>query len=55
VDPKLVKEILGDTKIVDALFKFLYNVKTGKKKVTDNPAGLFLTIVGLNKPKERPK
>lgn len=55
VDPKLVKQILGDSKIVDALFKFCYNVKTGKKKVTDNPAGLFLTIVGLNKPKERPE
>lgn len=55
VDPKLVKQIIGDSKKVDEVFKFAFAVKSGKRKVTDNIGGLFLTVVGLNKSKQRPE
>lgn len=46
-DPKLIKQILGDVKKLDALFSFTYKHKTGKVKADKNPGGLFLKIVGL--------
>jgi plasmid replication initiation protein len=45
--PKLVQQILGDPEMVDKLFKFIYQLKTGQVKSTKNPAGLFLKMCGL--------
>lgn len=46
-DPKLVSQILGDAKKLNALFSFCYKHKTGKVKADKNPGGLFLKMVGL--------
>jgi hypothetical protein len=46
-EPKLVQDILQSAKHVDALFAFIYELKTDKIKVTKNPGGLFLKMVGL--------
>ena len=46
-DPKLISQILGDAKKLNALFSFTYKHKTGKVKADKNPGGLFLKIVGL--------
>ena len=45
--PQLVGSILGDSKHLDQLFKFTYQLKTDKVKATKNPGGLFLKICGL--------
>lgn len=50
-DVELVNTILRDTKLVDGVFKFNYDLKTGKIKSDKNPAGLLLTILGLKKSK----
>ena len=46
-DPKLVGQILGDAKKLNALFSFAYKHKTGKIKADKNPGGMFLKMVGL--------
>jgi hypothetical protein len=43
----LVDQILSEARMIDELFKFCYNLKTGKVKAASNPGGLFLTVVGL--------
>jgi plasmid replication initiation protein len=45
--PQLVSQILSDSKYVDQLFKFVYQLKTGKIKAEKNPGGMFLKICGL--------
>ncbi len=47
VQPTLVTQILDDSKLVDQLFKFIYDQKTDKVKVTKNAGGLFLKMSGL--------
>jgi len=47
IDPKLVTQITEDSKWVDELFKFTFDLKTGKVKATKNPGGLFLRKIGL--------
>jgi plasmid replication initiation protein len=47
VQPQLVSQILADSKHVDQLFKFVYQLKTGKVKPEKNPGGMFLKICGL--------
>ena len=42
--PHLVATILGDDEHLDHLFKFIYELKTGKVKATTNPGGLFLKM-----------
>jgi plasmid replication initiation protein len=46
-EPKLVQDFLQSAKHVDALFAFIYELKTDKIKVTKNPGGLFLKMVGM--------
>lgn len=46
-EPKLVQEILQTPRHLDALFAFIYKVKTEKIKATKNPGGLFLKMQGL--------
>jgi hypothetical protein len=46
VEPKLVQDILQSAKHVNALFAFIYKLKTDKIKVAKNPGGLFLKMVG---------
>lgn len=46
-ETRLVDQILAEPAMVEELFKFCYALKTGKTKATVNPAGLFLTIIGL--------
>ena len=46
-DPKLIQQILSDEKLTDSLFKFNYDLKTGRKKADKNPAGLLLKVLGL--------
>jgi plasmid replication initiation protein len=46
-EPRLVDQVLSEARMIDELFKFCYNLKTGKVKATSNPGGLFLTVVGL--------
>jgi hypothetical protein len=50
-DVELVNTILRDNKLVDGVFKFNYDLKTGKIKSDKNPAGLLLTVLGLKKAK----
>ena len=46
-DPQLVQDILQSAKHVDALFAFIYKLKTEKIKANTNPGGLFLKMQGL--------
>lgn len=46
-DPQLVGQILNDPAHVSSLFKFIYELKTGKVKAETNPGGLFLRKCGL--------
>ena len=46
-DAALITKIMTDKKLTDALFDFIYKVKTDKIKVDKNPGGLFLKINGL--------
>lgn len=46
-DARLVNQIIGDEKLIDELFKFMYRLKTDKIKADKNPAGLLLTVLGL--------
>lgn len=46
-DTKLIQEILSSEKHTDSLFKFNYDLKTGRTKADKNPAGLLLKILGL--------
>ncbi|TXK21243.1 replication initiation protein [Pontibacter qinzhouensis] len=46
-DAKLVQQILTDEKLIDSLFKFNYDLKTGRAKANKNPAGLLLKVLGL--------
>jgi len=46
-DNKLIQQILSENGLVDALFKFNYDLKTGKTKADKNPAGLLLKVLGL--------
>jgi plasmid replication initiation protein len=47
VESKLVQDILQSPKHVDALFAFIYKLKTDKIKATKNPGGLFLKMQNL--------
>jgi len=46
-DGKIIGEILSKKELVDKLFKFNYDLKTGRTKADKNPAGLLLTILGI--------
>jgi plasmid replication initiation protein len=46
-DAKLIQEILSSEKLTDGLFKFNYDLKTGRTKADKNPAGLLLKVLGL--------
>lgn len=46
-DAKLIQQILSSEKLTDALFKFNYDLKTGRTKADKNPAGLLLKVLGL--------
>lgn len=46
-DPALISKIMTDKKLTDALFEFVYKLKTDKIKADKNPGGLFLKINGL--------
>lgn len=46
-DTKLIQEILSSEKLTDGLFKFNYDLKTGRTKADKNPAGLLLKVLGL--------
>ncbi|MGI4734221.1 MAG: replication initiation protein [Janthinobacterium lividum] len=46
-DPALVTKIMTDEKLMNALFDFIYKVRTDKIKADKNPGGLFLKINGL--------
>jgi plasmid replication initiation protein len=46
-DTKLIQEILSSEKLTDSLFKFNYDLKTGRTKADKNPAGLLLKVLGL--------
>ena len=47
VEPKLVQEILQKPKLTEALFGFIYKLKTDKIKADKNLGGLFLKMNGL--------
>lgn len=47
IEPKLVQEILQSPKLMEALFGFIYKLKTDKIKADKNPGGLFLKMNGL--------
>lgn len=46
-DMKLIQHIVSEKALMDALFKFSYDLKTGKAKADKNPAGLLLKVLGL--------
>lgn len=46
-DAKLIQQILSSEKLTDNLFKFNYDLKTGRTKADKNPAGLLLKVLGL--------
>lgn len=46
-DAKLIQQILGSESLIDQLFKFNYDLKTGRTKADKNPAGLLLKVLGL--------
>ncbi|GGC16417.1 replication initiation protein [Dyadobacter sediminis] len=46
-DIKIVQQILAEKPLTEALFKFNYDLKTGKVKAAKNPAGLLLKILGI--------
>jgi plasmid replication initiation protein len=46
-DEKLIHRILSDKENIDNLFKFSYELKTGKVKATKNAAGLLLKVLGI--------
>ncbi|KUG09220.1 replication initiation protein [Solirubrum puertoriconensis] len=48
VDPQLRARILQDAEHVRAVNQFAHDMKTDKIKATRNPAGLLLTILGIN-------
>lgn len=43
----LVDQILDEPKKLEQLFKFMYQLRTGKIKADKNPGGMFLKICGL--------
>lgn len=47
MNTKLVQEITQSPKHIDALFAYMYKLKTDKIKATKNPGGLFLKMQGL--------
>lgn len=47
IEPKLVQQILQSAKLTEALFGFIYKLKTDKIKADKNPGGLFLKMNGL--------
>jgi plasmid replication initiation protein len=46
-DPKIIQQILSDKLLIDGLFKFNYDLKTGRTKADKNPAGLLLKVLGI--------
>jgi plasmid replication initiation protein len=46
-DGKLIQQILSDKALTDGLFKFNYDLKTGRTKADKNPAGLLLKVLGI--------
>jgi plasmid replication initiation protein len=46
-DQNLITQILTTKALADSLFKFNYDLKTGKIKAVKNPAGLLLKVLGL--------
>lgn len=43
----LIQRILSEKALTDGLFKFNYDLKTGRAKADKNPAGLLLKVLGL--------
>ena len=50
-DVNLMNTIMRDSKLIDGVFKFNYDLKIGRIKSDKNPAGLLLTILGLKQAK----
>ena len=46
-DVKIIQQILSDKALTDGLFKFSYDLKTGRTKADKNPAGLLLKVLGI--------
>ncbi|WP_025609562.1 replication initiation protein [Pontibacter actiniarum] len=46
-DTSLIQRILSEKALTDGLFKFNYDLKTGRAKADKNPAGLLLKVLGL--------
>jgi len=46
-DVKIIQQILSEKALTDSLFKFSYDLKTGRTKADKNPAGLLLKVLGL--------
>lgn len=46
-DIKIIQQILSEKSLTEGLFKFNYDLKTGKIKANKNPGGLLLKILGL--------
>lgn len=46
-DVSLIQRILSEKALTDGLFKFNYDLKTGRTKADKNPAGLLLKVLGL--------
>jgi len=46
-DAILIQRILSEKALTDGLFKFNYDLKTGRAKADKNPAGLLLKVLGL--------
>lgn len=46
-DNKLIQQIMAQPSLIDSLFKFNYDIKTGKTKADKNPGGLLLKVLGL--------
>lgn len=46
-DARLIQQILSEKELTDKLFKFSYDLKTGRTKADKNAAGLLLKVLGL--------
>lgn len=46
-DVNIIQQILDTKALTDGLFKFNYDLKTGRTKADKNPAGLLLKVLGL--------
>ncbi|RDC58783.1 replication initiation protein [Adhaeribacter pallidiroseus] len=46
-DSKIINQILSEKNLIDNLFKFNYDLKTGRTKADKNAGGLLLKILGI--------